>query len=209
MRFASLLPTTSRSHRRAPSRLSEDEATIPLTSLDPDASFDHATTPLTKTSSSTSIRSRFPLRKALVFAIIVVATYKLSLYVIYADYASQLRGKIDDYRDRYASWRGYGKAGEAWEFSRIPSKVRVLGRGYESVETDKLQSWKAIPYAQPPTGERRFRTALPLEEATGDAEETKYRVMDEWDTGCVRPRPREDRQDGPKEDFEGHEDCLK
>jgi hypothetical protein len=144
----------------------------------------------------------------LLLAVILVASYKLTLYVLYADYTSRLRGsvqsKLDNYRDRYASWRGYGKSGEAWEFTRIPGRVEVLGRKYKSVESEKFQSWKGIPYAQAPIGERRFRTAVPLEK-----KDEAEKVMAEWDRGCVRPRPRSDRKDGPKEEFDGHEDCLK
>ncbi|GAA5958575.1 hypothetical protein JCM3765_006678 [Sporobolomyces pararoseus] len=223
MRLSSILPssfssrpTNSSNHRRTPSRISQDEATIPLTSLDPEASFEHPSSPISHShkrssstsSSSSSFRSAFPLRKILLLAVILVASYKLTLYVLYADYTSRFRGsvqsRLDSYRDRYASWRGYGKVGEAWEFVKIPGKVEVLGRKYKSVEEEQFQSWKGIPYAQAPVGERRFRTALPLERR-----EEAEKVMGEWDKGCVRPRPRADRQDGPKEDFDGHEDCLK
>jgi len=114
---------------------------------------------------------------------------------------------MQSYKDRYASWRGYGGPGEAWEMIPVSPSVKVLGRGYRSVkemEGDRFQSWKGIPYAQAPIGNTRFRTAVPMEE--GQEEET---VMGEWDTGCVRPRRRKDRKDGPKEEFDGHEDCLK
>jgi len=114
---------------------------------------------------------------------------------------------MQNYKDRYASWRGYGKPGEAWEMIKVSPSVKVLGRGYRSVveqEGDRFQSWKAVPYAQPPIGERRFRTALPMEEG-----QEKEKVMREWDQGCVRPRRRKDKKDGPKEEFDGHEDCLK
>ncbi|GAA6010570.1 hypothetical protein JCM11491_002976 [Sporobolomyces phaffii] len=213
MRISALWPSRrSRSTR-------PDEATIPLTSLDPDTSDDHSlaspgtrgggSSPKPPGSTTTPTwRSSFPLRRLLVLSIIVVATYKLSLYVAYADYASPLRSKLDDYRDRYAKWRGYGD--QAWELTPIPPRVTVAGRTYTShVERpahDKYQSWKAVPYAQSPEGDRRFRTAVPLEQATARGQE---KVMSEWDPGCVRPRPRTDGRDGPKEEFDGHEDCLK
>ncbi|GAA5875090.1 hypothetical protein JCM16303_005004 [Sporobolomyces ruberrimus] len=213
MRLASLLPTfTSRSQYNPlpPS----DESTIPLTSLDPDSSYEHPSpshTPpkQTNSSSSSSFRSSFPLRKLLLLAIIIVATYKLSLYVLYTTTAANVRdsvqSKLEAYKERYNSWRGYGdKSGGAWEFVPVHGRVDVLGRKYKSVEEGKYQSWKGLPYGQPPTEERRFRTALPLVE-----KEEPERVMNEWDIGCVRPRPRDDRQDGPKEQFDGHEDCLK
>ncbi|GAA5930319.1 uncharacterized protein JCM15063_004772 [Sporobolomyces koalae] len=213
--FSSLRPSTSSSRSISDS----DEATIPLTSLDPDASFESAPTSgrraksrTSTTSSSTCSRAAFPLRRILLLAVIVVATYKLATYAYYADYADRLRGKmrdkLDAYKDSYAAWRGYGRLGEAWEMIPISPVVDVLGRKYRSaVERegqDKFQSWKGLPYAQPPTGERRFRTALPLEQT-----EEREKVMSEWDVGCLRPKPREDGQDGPKDKFDGHEDCLK
>ncbi|GAA6064523.1 hypothetical protein JCM10212_004774 [Sporobolomyces blumeae] len=198
-----------------------DEATIPLTAFDPDSSFDSPGPPsgvprrggAHKRSPSHSSHfhlSKVPVRKLLLVAVIVVAAWKLGTYAYYADLSSlhsSVKDSLQGYRDRYATWRGYGRTGEAWEMVKINDRVNVKGRRYRSVvetDGDKFQSWKGIPYAQAPIGERRFRTALPLDDT-----DEKEKIMAEWDAGCVRPRPRKDGQDGPKEDFDGHEDCLK
>ncbi|CEQ42040.1 SPOSA6832_03811 [Sporobolomyces salmonicolor] len=187
-----------------------DEATIPLTSLDPDASFDSAAAYPSKSSSSRStnrlsaLLSSLPIRRILALAVVLVAVYKLATYVYYADY-SRISDHLDDYRDRYAAWRGYGAKDGAWEMIPVLPSVRIRGRRYRSVQEDdgdKFQSWKALPYALPPTGDRRFRVAVPLEEREDGGEEQET-TMGEWDAG-----PREDRMDGPKEEYDGHEDCL-
>ncbi|GAA6001620.1 hypothetical protein JCM10207_002234, partial [Rhodosporidiobolus poonsookiae] len=198
------------------SRLSRDEATIPLTTrdyADPDTHYPPASSSLPKRSTSSSsspyaLLARLPIRRILVAAILLVGLWKLHRWTennttVY----DKLHHKLDSYSQRYNPWHPQPTP-LVWVDQ--PKTVAVQGRRYRAHlerKDDLFLGWKAVPYAQPPLGDRRFRNAVPLEDV--DPAREKERVMDRWDEGCVRPRPRSDGKDGPKEHFDGHEDCLK
>ncbi|BGP36850.1 hypothetical protein JCM10449v2_000752 [Rhodotorula kratochvilovae] len=187
-----------------------DEATIPLTAFDPDDSLAHdAPYPSSSRSSrkSTSLASalsallaRLPTRRILAVLVVLVGLYKLHRHLDY----DHLHSRLDDYSARYNPWHPK-PAPIAWV--DVSPRVRVQGRRYrahQERDDDRFWGWKAIPYAQEPVGELRFRVSHPL-----PVKDEKEVLMDKWDAGCVRPRPRDDRKDGPHEQFDGHEDCLK
>lgn len=202
-------------------RASRDEATIPLTSFDPDNQDDDdddddpSSSPATTTrrsSASASKRSssaaarlahRFPTRRVLALLVVAVALYKLHRHLDYG----QLHSHLNDYSARYNPWH---PKPPPIAYVDVSPHVRIKGRRYRAHHEhadDRYWAWKAMPYAQPPTGQLRFRVSRPLEELNeADAPEL---TMDRWDPGCVRPRPRDDRKDGPHDDYDGHEDCLK
>ena len=201
-----------------------DEATIPLTSFDPDQDDDHHPPHhhhhLSSSSSSSSSRRstkpasaaakivhRFPTRRILAVLVVAVALYKLHRHLDYA----QLHSHLDDYSARYNPWHPKRPPVALVDVS---PHVRVAGRRYRAHQehaADRYWAWKALPYAQAPVGDLRFRTSRPLEPLADGADGADERelLMNRWDPGCVRPRPRDDRKDGPHDDYDGHEDCLK
>ncbi|GAA5850567.1 hypothetical protein JCM9279_007545 [Rhodotorula babjevae] len=193
-----------------------DEATIPLTSFDPDQDDDipHHHPPSSSSSSSrrspkpastaAKIVHRFPTRRILAVLVVAVALYKLHRHLDYAE----LHSHLDDYSARYNPW--HPKRPPVAQVDVSPH-VRVAGRRYRAHQEhadDRYWAWKALPYAQAPVGDLRFRTSRPLE-PLADGNDERELLMDRWDPGCVRPRPRDDRKDGPHDDYDGHEDCLK
>ncbi|KAK4332448.1 Alpha/Beta hydrolase fold [Rhodotorula toruloides] len=191
-------------------RRDRDEATIPLTSLDPDdpdsPSYPPSSSSKRLSSRSSSPLSRLPTRRILAILVVIVGLYKLARHAYAADYG-RLQSKLDEYSARYNPWHPQPIPIQWVDVEPVAAVKGRRYRAHKEREDDRYWGWKALPYAQPPLGERRFRVALPLEEAKGD--ETREQIMDEWNEGCVRPRPREDRMDGEHEHFDGHEDCLK
>ncbi|BGP12869.1 hypothetical protein JCM10213v2_000786 [Rhodosporidiobolus nylandii] len=198
---------------RGTSSSQDDEARIPLTSLDPDSSIDFASpSPLPsssrKRSSPASLVARFPTRRVLAVLVVFVGLYKLHRWTSNnTDYYDRLSSHANSLSEKYNPWH---PRPEPIAYIPVEQSVSVRGRRYRAAKEradDRYVGWKAVPYAKPPTGEKRFRVSEWLAEV--EEGEEKERVMDSWDEGCVRPRPRKDGRDGPKEDFDGHEDCLK
>ncbi|GAA5988833.1 hypothetical protein JCM11641_005034 [Rhodosporidiobolus odoratus] len=192
-----------------------DEARIPLTALDPDDSFasDYPPPAPKRTASSpisrlSALLGRTPVRRTLAILVVLVGLYKLHRYTSNnTDYYDRLSSKVDDYSARYNPWHP-----KPIHISYIPTNtsVRVRGRRYRAAKEridDRYWGWKAVPYAKGPEGDKRFRVSEWLDEVKEGKE--KEMVMDKWDEGCVRPRPRKDGKDGPKDEFDGHEDCLR
>lgn len=154
---------------------------------------------------------RLPTRRVLVILIVIVGLYKGSHYAgVKPDYGV-VRSKLEEYSARYNPWHpGANRNGILWV--DVAPLAHIKGTKYradQEDEEDRFWAWKAVPYAEPPTGARRFRVAEPIKDRSKRAGAVRERVMDTWDEGCIRPKPREDRSDGPHEEFLGHEDCLK
>ncbi|GAA5864558.1 hypothetical protein JCM3774_005165 [Rhodotorula dairenensis] len=162
-----------------------------------------------------AVLDRLPTRRVLAVLIVLVGLYKLSHYagVRPPDYDA-VKSKLEEYSARYNPWHpGGGPFGnrDRTHWVDVEPVAVVKGtkyRGYQEDEEDGFWAWKAIPYAKPPVGARRFRVAEPLDDRSKRAAGREV-LMDKWDAGCVRPKPRDDRSDGPHEEFLGHEDCLK
>ncbi|GAA5849867.1 hypothetical protein JCM8547_000939 [Rhodosporidiobolus lusitaniae] len=227
MRLPSLLRSTS--SRRAPSRSHRplhtlgddddelaDEATIPLTSVNPDDSFtSHSDFPSSSSSSRkpssaspSSLLARLPVRKILAILVVFTALYKLHRWTSNnTDYYSQLHDKASSLSAKYNPWHPQPVP---TVYIDTTTSVTVRGRTYRAAKEridDRYWGWKAVPYAKEPGGEKRFRVSEWLDEVKEGS--VKEQVMDKWDEGCVRPRARTDGKDGPKPEFDGHEDCLK
>ncbi|GAA5916043.1 hypothetical protein JCM6882_008294, partial [Rhodosporidiobolus microsporus] len=192
-----------------------DEATIPLTSLDPDdsdAPYPSSSSSRKRAPQPTSVLStllaRLPVRKLLALAVVLVGIYKLHRWTSNnTDYYDRLSSHLDAASARYNPW--HPKPAHVVYIDQ-PESVAVRGRRYRAAKErrdDRYLGWKAVPYGKDPSGEGRFRVSSWLDEVEEGAQ--KEMVMDRWDEGCVRPRPREDGHDGPREHFDGHEDCLK
>ncbi|GAA5994782.1 uncharacterized protein JCM10292_004349 [Rhodotorula paludigena] len=185
-----------------------DEATVPLTAprdeADDDAPF-HVPSPRKRSTRSAwslvaSLVAHPHVRRLLALAVVAVALYKVHRRLDY----DHLRSKLDQYSEQYNPWHPKPLP---TTYVDIEPSVRVRGRRYrahQERDDDRFWAWKALPYAENPVGERRFRQAVPVQ-----FRDEREKVMDKWDPGCVRPRPRKDFLDGPHEDFDGHEDCLK
>ncbi|GAA6011519.1 hypothetical protein JCM8202_004057 [Rhodotorula sphaerocarpa] len=178
-------------------------------------------TPRTILARVPALFDRLPTRRVLAILIVIVALYKLTHYLGVRPSYSEVRSKLEEYSARYNPWHPAHGARTDWvDIAPVASVNGKRYRGHQEDEADRFWAWKGIPYAQAPTGDRRFRVAVPLDApaAAGAAEkprqsakraEEEELLMDKWDAGCVRPRPRPDRTDGPHEEFDGHEDCLK
>ncbi|GAA6035248.1 hypothetical protein JCM8097_006439, partial [Rhodosporidiobolus ruineniae] len=219
--FLSSRSTSTRSTRLPLHTLGDDsdtdEAAIPLTGRDPDDSFAsdqpyHPSTPRSKRSSPSSSASqllnRLPVRRILAILVVLVGLYKLHRYTQNnTDVYDRLSHHLDQASQRYNPWH---PKPTPLVWVDVPTSVTVRGRRYRGAKEridDRYWGWKGLPYGKPPVGEKRFRVSEWLDEVEEGTE--KEIVMDKWDEGCVRPRPRKDGKDGPKEDFDGHEDCLK
>lgn len=178
-------------------------------------------TPRTILARVLALFDRLPTRRVLAILIVIVALYKLTHYLGVRPSYSEVRSKLEEYSARYNPWHPAHGARTDWvDIAPVASVNGKRYRGHQEEEADRFWAWKGIPYAQAPTGDRRFRVAVPLDApaAAGAAKkpgqsakraEEEELLMDKWDAGCVRPRPRPDRTDGPHEEFDGHEDCLK
>lgn len=156
----------------------------------------------------TSFLSRLPVRRILATLVVLTALYKLHRYTSTSTTVyDKLQSHLDVYSQKYNPWHPQPVP---TVYVQTQQSVQVRGRRYRAAKErkdDRYWGWKGLPYGKNPEGERRFRVSEWLDEA-GEGKE-KERVMDTWDEGCVRPRGRSDGKDGPKPDFDGHEDCLK
>jgi hypothetical protein len=234
MRLPAFLSPSSRSHSSSSQRVSS--RSLPTHVLDDDSDDEHsndASVPLTSSSSihdsdtssypppssrhkssSTSpfsfhsFLSRLPIPKILLVLVILTALYRLHRYTASSTSVySTLHSHLDSYSEKYNPWHPFP---EPTVFVAANQTVVVRGRAYRAAKErkdDRYLGWKGVPYGKAPEGEKRFRKGEWLDEVEEGRE--KERVMDTWDEGCVRPRGRTDGKDGPKPDFDGHEDCLK
>ncbi|KAG0664274.1 hypothetical protein C6P46_001738 [Rhodotorula mucilaginosa] len=222
--------------RRAPGSANSNDETIPLTAFRDSAGDDNDdddqddedadSLPVPAAASRTNRRrksassaaanvlgllDRLPTRRVLVILIVIVGLYKASHYAgVKPDYGV-VRSKLEEYSARYNPWHPGGhRNGILWvDVAPLAHIKGTKYRAHQEDEEDRFWAWKAVPYAEPPTGARRFRVAEPIKDRSKRAGTVRERVMDTWDEGCIRPKPREDRSDGPHEEFLGHEDCLK
>ena len=222
--------------RRAPGSANSNDETIPLTAFRDSAGDDNDdddqddedadSLPVPAAASRTNRRrksassaaanvlgllDRLPTRRVLVILIVIVGLYKASHYAgVKPDYGV-VRSKLEEYSARYNPWHPGGhRNGILWvDVAPLAHIKGTKYRAHQEDEEDRFWAWKAVPYAEPPTGARRFRVAEPIKDRSKRAGTERERVMDTWDEGCIRPKPREDRSDGPHEEFLGHEDCLK
>lgn len=227
---------TNKDRRNRPPSASEsdgeghDSLTIPLTAFRDDHADAHdptdisgaLPTPATRSNrrksmpakvvgSAFALLDRLPTRRVLAILIVIVGLYKISHYAGIRPSYSIVRTKLEEYSARYNPWH-YGSRINWIDVAPVASVNGMRYRAHQEEEEDRYWAWKAIPYAQAPLGAKRFRVAVPIEQPNAgskDKRAVEERVMDTWDDGCVRPRPREDRTDGPHEEFDGHEDCLK
>lgn len=69
--------------------------------------------------------------------------------------------------------------------------------------SDGVRSWRGVPYAEPPVGERRWRPPAPVEPWSGERNATEYAAP------CLQPAPYTFDQRAPLKPLEGSsEDCL-
>lgn len=82
----------------------------------------------------------------------------------------------------------------------------TTGRAYRAgvldAQNDAFVGWLGVPYAEPPTGARRFRRAVPLRALDNGV--VKVVHANRWGDGCPRPKDGERGQPG----HSGNEDCL-
>lgn len=219
--------------RRAPGSANSHDETIPLTAFrdhagddDDDQDDDEDSLPAPAAASRTNRRTkpassaaanvlglldRLPTRRVLVVLIVIVGLYKVSHYVgVQPPDYGVVRSKLEEYSARYNPWHPGNRNGILWvDVAPLAHIKGTKYRAHQEDEDDRFWAWKAVPYAEPPTGARRFRVAEPIKDRSKRAGAGRERLMDTWDQGCIRPKPREDRSDGPHEEFLGHEDCLK
>ncbi|GAA5980103.1 hypothetical protein JCM10908_001537 [Rhodotorula pacifica] len=161
-----------------------------------------------------TLLDRLPTRRVLAILIVLVGLYKVSHYAgVQPDHAV-MRSKLEEYSARYNPWHPGNRSRVHWvNINPVATVKGVRYRAHQEDEEDRFWAWKAVPYAKAPVGARRFRIAEPTDDKTSPSSykgktPPEY-LMDKWDEGCVRPKPRADRTDGPHEEFLGHEDCLK
>ncbi|KAK4047500.1 hypothetical protein OIV83_005413 [Microbotryomycetes sp. JL201] len=91
----------------------------------------------------------------------------------------------------------------------IGNVVRAAGQNWRGTidSTDLIVSWRGIRYAEPPTGQRRFRRAVPIK--APQRTEDEWATLDpvdanDWGDGCPRPANNRPGSEG----HSGSEDCL-